>query len=570
MRLLLAFLSLLLLAVPAAQAGQASSTGAAPPVLNVHLSPQTKDGAIDRVDVELKFSELELDAGEPLLRMPLVIAGMPTAAYDASAIQARDGRGALTLTAVEEEPTPSGRYRSYTADRPIEGAIEFRYTAPLRQVTSSTRHGPLFDLRAQPGGAVGAGLSIFALPPTEETYRIKLDWDLSGLPQGSRGVWSFGEGASEHDGTMTTLSFTYFAFGDVKSEPESGSGPFGLYWFGQPTFDAPAVAALIQPLYAYMADFFKDEPDATYRVFIRHNIHPGGGGTALQRSFVFGYDDSGDVKTEDLQFLLAHEMVHNWPSLSGGEHGQTAWYTEGNADFYSLRLLHRAGLLNVDQFLAAMNSKARQYYTNPHLNLTNQRAGELFWQDSDAQRVPYGRGLMYLVEVDAMVRQASGGQRSLDDLVVEVLERQRSGEQIGLEAWMAIVQRELGEAGPARFRAMAAGETLAPPANSLAPCLRPVARSYRAFDLGFDDRRLGQVSELREGSAAAAAGLRNGDVVISSTDIHALRDSEDLPMEMVIERDAQRHQIRYLPRTAAVQGWGWERVPGVADAACNL
>lgn len=543
---------------------------AQPTPVRVVLTPSAVNGEVDRLGVELRFNELPVAAGEALVRMPTLIVGTPTAAYAADDIIASDASGPLPLSVVDEEPTPTGHYRRYITSRATRGAVTIRYAAPLREITRATRNGPLFDLRAQPGGAIGSGMYIFALPETESQYRIDLRWNLSALPRGSRGVWSLGEGRQRHVGQIDVLQQTFYAFGAVRSEPANGRGDFGLYWFGDPPFDVERVAEQVRPLYAYMSNFFRDPPGETYRVFIRQNLHPSGGGTALRRSFMFGYGIDGETTANGLQQLLAHEMAHNWPRLIDSQHALTAWYTEGAAEFYSLRLLYRAGLMSLDDFAEAMNERAFGYYTNPHIGLSNGAAGELFWRDARAQRVPYGRGIMYLARVDAQVRAAAGGARSLDTLVLEVSDRQRAGEEVGLEAWSAIMRRELGETGVAEFEAMAAGQMIVPPENSLGPCFRPVRYNARPFELGFDAMRLGVVADLQPGSAAANAGLREGDAIVSITRLNELQDDPSKLMEMVIERDGQRMPFTYAPRGAEVEAWRWERMADVPEAQCGL
>src|SRR5690606_1293922 len=124
-------------------------------------------------------------------------------------------------------------------------------------------------------------------------------------------------------------------------------------------------------------------------------------------------------------------------------HPLTAWYTEGAAEFYASTLAYRAGVLSADDLLDIVNRRADSYYANPHLRLSNAEAGRIFWSDSRAQRVPYGRGFMYLTNINAQVRAASSGQRSLDDLVLDLLARQRRGEPAGLAEWKALIVAEL-------------------------------------------------------------------------------------------------------------------------------
>lgn len=543
---------------------------AEPQTLAVTLKPLPDgQGGIARLNVEMRLPSPSIADGEALLRMPVTLVSTPTAAYAAEDIHVRDSQGDLPLRAVDDPATPEGVYRRYLPQRAAAGDLVVSYGAAPRAVSAETRNGPLFDLRAQTGGLMGAGVYFFALPVSDEPYRITLNWDLSALPDGARGVWSLGEGERTITAPASTLSFSFYAVGAVSSEPEAGAEDFALYWLAQPPFDIEELAGETRALYTYMARFFGDE-HAPYRVFVRENPYPAGGGTALAKSFMFGYGANGQTTGGGLQMLLAHEMAHNWPRLTDSAHPLTAWYTEGAAEYYSSTLAYRAGLLSADDLLDIVNRRADGYYANPHLGLSNAEAGKIFWSDARAQRVPYGRGFMYLTNVNAQVRAASGGQRSLDDLVLELLARQRRGEPAGLTEWRALLVAELGEAAGQEFDAMTEGELITPLPDSLGPCFRAVAVQARPYDLGFDEMRLGVVADLRAGSAAARAGLANGDEILTLTPIPELQKDEGRMMEMTIRRDGRTYGVRYLPRGEPVSGWRWERVEDVAADHCAL
>lgn len=569
------------LAAPAS-AAEAAEVRATPPsaplpTLDVVLAPHAvvgqggQVGQVDRLDVQLRIGAPGIVAGQALLRMPLTIVSTPTAAYDAAAIHASDERGPLKLTAVDEAATPTATYRRYEVDRATSGNVTVRYATPPRAVDAGTRNGPLFDLRAQPGGVMGAGVYFFALPEQADhaPYRITLKWNMAAMPAGARGVWSGGEGDQNTIGPADVLAFSFYAAGAVQSVPADGKGDFGLYWLAKPPFDVAQLAGGLKKLYASMSAFFNDA-GAPYRIFIRANPYPAGGGTALPKSFMFGYGVDGESASNDLQMLLAHEMTHNWPRLDDSEHALTAWYTEGTAEYYSALLALRAGVIDQAKFLGVVNERAAGYYTNVFRNLSNTDAGAKFWTDARAQRVPYGRGFMYLARVDAQIRAASGGKRSLDNLVLEIRARQQRGGKVGNAEWLQMVVAEIGEGARAEFDEMVAGKPIAPLPSAFAPCYRPVRGSERPFDLGFDEMRLGVVSGLRADSAAAAAGVQEGDQIAAITPLRALRSDPAQVMRLGVQRGGQVLELSYLPRGAAVPSWHWERVAGVPEAACKL
>lgn len=545
----------------------ASNALAADP-LAVTLTPKAdQDGQVQSLGVELRLPAPAITAGQALLRMPVHIVSTPTAAYSAEQISVTDAQGPLILTAVDEAPSPEGVYRQYIAQRAPVGDVTVRYSTAPRAVSSETRNGPLFDLRGQDGGLMGAGVYFFALPPAQTPYDITLNWDLSDLPQGARGVWSMGEGARTLTAPASALSFSFYAMGNVSSEPAQGSEDFALYWVNTPPFDIQKLADETRTLYGSMASFFNDA-NAPYRVFVRENPYPAGGGTALAQSFMFGYGAGGETTSGGLQMLLAHEMAHNWPRLTDDEHALTAWYTEGMAEYYSWVLAYQVGLVEPLDFLKIANDRAADYYANPHRNLSNADAGKLFWSDARAQRVPYGRGFMYLLNVNAQIRDASNGTRSLDDVVNEILQLQRDGQPAGLEQWVQIVTREIGPEAKAQFEAMVAGETLTPLRGTLSPCFIPHEEVILPWDLGFDEMRLGVVAQLRADSPAAKAGLKDGDEIVSMPSIKDVRGDQHRMIDMTVRRDGQLLNFSYLPRGEAIDGWQWQPVHDAERYGC--
>jgi hypothetical protein len=553
---------------------QAALAAPAPPALDVVLAPHAAPGqpaVVDRLDVTLHIAAPGVAAGKALLRMPLTIVSTPTAAYPAAAIHASDAAGPLPLVAVDEAPTPTATYRRYETARATKGDVVVRYATPPRAVDAQTRNGPLFDLRAQPGGIMGAGVYFLALPQNEggAPYKLSLKWDLAAMPAGARGVWSGGEGTQTRVAPSEVLAFSFYAAGAIKSEPATGKNDFGLYWLAPPPFEIAPLAAGLRTLYGSMAAFFHDT-GAPYRIFIRANPYPAGGGTALAKSFMFGYGVNGETASTDLQMLLAHEMTHNWPRLTDDDHAATAWYTEGMAEYYSAILTLRAGVIDQPKFLDVINDRATGYATNPFRDLSNAAVGAKFWSDARAQRVPYGRGFMYLARVDAQLRAATKNAYSLEDVVLEILARQKRGEKGGIAEWLALITAKLGDSARTEYQAMVDGQPQVPLATGFAPCYRPVQVQVRPFDLGFDEMRLGQATSVRSESTAYAAGVREGDKIVALTSMQDVKADPALVMHMTVQRGAGQVKIDYLPRAAPVPAWQWERVPGVPDTACKL
>jgi predicted metalloprotease with PDZ domain len=266
-------------------------------------------------------------------------------------------------------------------------------------------------------------------------------------------------------------------------------------------------------------------------------------------------------------------MAHTWPAMQG-EHGDTAWYSEGTAEYYSLALSWRAGAIPLEKVVKTLNERADAYYSNPYRALTNPQAAEKFWSDPVAQTVPYGRGWLYLVQTDAEIRQASKGQRSLDDVVKELRRRQVAGKPYGIPQWLELVGQELGAAkAKAGYDHMVSGGLLVPLDAAFGPCLSVEKHPARPFELGFARKSLNDdrvVRELVPGSAADQAGIHNGDVIVEVSDVNKVRADETLPIVLTLRRDGTQQTVSYTPRGAPVEGYRWARNPTAPASACHF
>ncbi|KFZ30650.1 hypothetical protein IDSA_08955 [Pseudidiomarina salinarum] len=536
------------------------------PGLSVLLAPYG-ESEVEGMDVTLRLSEPGAAAGDALLSMPVVLVGTPTAAYSAEQVQAADEQGELVLTARDEDPTSSGQYRSYLVPRDTVGDVTVSYRAEPRQVDKNTRNGPLFDVRPQDGGIMGAGVYFMLLPSDEQAkYDVGMDWDFSNAPAGTSGAWSLGEGEQELTLTVSNLRFAYYAAGEVKRAVDDPDAAFNLYWITEPPFNIEKLAANITRLFKTMAEFH-GQPDASYRVFIRSNPHAGGGGTGFIDSFAFSWGIDEDASEDGPLMLLSHEIAHNWTGLNGKDepHALTAWYSEGTAEYYKVVMAHRAGLMSRAEVLETINDMAEGYYSNPYVAASNEAAGEMFWKDGLAQRVPYGRGFMYLTNADAKIIAASDGEATLDTLVLQINALQDEGENIGNERWQQLLAGYIGNEAFTDHQAMVSGELIVPHPQAWGPCFAPYQTQVRGFELGFDRMNLGQVTNLTADSNAAIAGLLEGDKIVSFTPLRTLRDDVEAKMTIIVERDGETFDYTYLPRGDSLPAWLWRDVAPEVD-----
>lgn len=436
------------------------------------------------VDDERIVGEVTFDGtvgnNETLVQMPTSLASIPTANYSADGIVAWDLLGPIELSSYDladgEEDQPT---RYWVAQRNTRGPITFNFTARPRIVPATTQLGPLFDIRTNDGGLLGSFWALIPTPPTldETTYNSTIFWNIT---SDTKAIWTWGIGAGPHylNDTLATLVDTFFAVGNVSLYPsgaDSDDSKFGIYLLQDTPFDMPNITEFIQEFFVYSSNFWQDDMSKPYRVFFRHNTEhantDGTGGTALLRSFMYGWYNAS-VTDSRLTTILAHEMTHNWPSMTVATLAEQSHYNEGNAEYYSLRLLWRSGLFSTSEYLSEMNSRLSDYYTNPTVNLSDEAAMDIAWTTRDAQKIPYGRGMIHLTNIDAEVRDKYNGTERLDSLSLDYLALcADTPANCTLDNWFGIMSAALDQSVVDEWNQVMTGSPLiVPKTGSLGPC----------------------------------------------------------------------------------------------------
>lgn len=557
--------------------GSAAAQAPKPLVLTLQPGPLKQTDDIDAgsgvVDVTMTIPDVQAAAGAPLFKLPRVVANVETVATTLKELVARDGFGVVPLAASDTQG-PGGPVRHWTSTRDVQGDLVIHYQAPIDNQPPARGAAPPYSLRTEGGGFSGVGNVFLTLPEGDKNYPLSLRWDLSKLDAHASATSSFGEGdVNLPSGAPARLWSTIFMAGPMTRVPaEVASHGFSSAWLGTPSTDPAPLMAWAGKLHEWMNGFFGDGKQAPpYRVFLRYNPINAGGGTALTRSLLITHGKG--VSTDDLKITLSHEMAHTW---TGGV--DAAWYDEGIAVHYQALAPFRAGLLTAQQFLDDLNHTAARYYSDALNTTPDAEIMPRFWEDTRIRTLPYDRGAMYFAVVDARLRKASGGQRSLDDLVLEMNQRRGAKSDTTPAAmaalWPQLLARELGPAGTALHASMLAGEVIVPESGDFGPCFTRTAKRVRRFELGFEPASLvGDVKTIRglqAGGEAAKAGLRNGDVVTYAVAMDKLQGEQDARLTLDVSRDGRRFPVTYLPRGEPVRVWQWRRAPGVTDSNCRL
>lgn len=410
-------------------------------------------------DVKMKLENPQLSAGDKLCDLWKMVAGVPGAELSEEGVKAADAKGTLPLTmTIEKDPTGFPK-RVWKPERETEGDVTFSYRFFPRDVTGVDRCHPYFDVVTEKNGALLPGVTTLAAVP-EGQYHIFISWDKSAMPEEAKVVSIKGCGDFDYVGTPQDYTFTLYQVGKIH-RTDDASGKRHIYWLDDYLPDNEKVISQLPALLQEICTFFGDE-QLEYSIFFRKEpFRYSNGGTAFDGGFVFGYSDEMPLDMEAGLNTLAHETVHNWPALDQIEDGGS-WYSEGTAEFYSLMIPLRAGIASPAQAAEWITEKCTNYYNNPYQNLTNQEAYDRAWEDIVLQKVPYGRGFVYLAETDYLLRKNSGGAKSLDDLVLTFVSWRREGKKVTDADWEALIEKELGSDAVTHFRGVMSGKETIP------------------------------------------------------------------------------------------------------------
>lgn len=425
--------------------------------LRIKLTPWIDENCtFNYCDVEMTLEDAELKKGEKLADFWVMVAGVPGCDFDEKGLYAVDEIGELELIqSIEKDPMTTFDKKVWCVERETKGNVTLSYRFLPRDVSEIDRCHPYFDTIAEENGALIPGVT--SLVSVEmKSYHIFISWDKSHMPKDARGVSIKGCGDYDYIGTPMDYTFTLYMAGNIKNSTDN-TGKYNVYWLNDNLPDKDKVIEQIPILIKEMAKFFKDD-DLKYSIFIRKEpFKYSNGGTAFNGGFAYGYSDEMPLKMEEALNTLAHETVHNWPSLEMITTEEN-WYSEGTAEFYSIMVPLRSGIISPEQAANWITEKCPNYYQNEYQNISCLEAYQRAWEGVMIQKVPYGRGFIYLAHVDYQIRKATEGKKSLDDIVLEIESRKRTGKRYNTEVWIELIKAELGEKSVSEFEDMLAGK----------------------------------------------------------------------------------------------------------------
>jgi hypothetical protein len=110
------------------------------------------------------------------------------------------------------------------------------------------------------------------------------------------------------------------------------------------------------------------------------------------------------------------------------------------------------------------------------------------------------------------------------------------------------------------------GREIVAPSSAYGPGFARDRITVGLFDLGFDELNSLRIAPriikgLRPGSAAAQAGLQDGDEVLMHDDLNDIRPRPEAILHLTVRRRRDTIAIQYLPRRDQVPAYRWKVQP---------
>lgn len=403
------------------------------------------------------------------------------------------------------------------------------------------------------------GSTVWVLPSWEDTKPLDIEVEWRGLPDSwsVANSFSFQKRKVRFKRDIRSLRSSIWVAGDFRIVGSSANGkPVYLAVRGEWKFSDNELADIVGRMIEAQRSFWNDDSEDHYLVTLVPIFEgPNAlsiGGTGLRDSFSLFATENATIGR--LRSILAHEYAHNWiPGKLGRmpkDERSMYWFSEGFTEYYTHLLLFRAGLITREEMIGEYNALIREYYLSPVRTEPNERIIRDFWSDQSVQRLPYLRGFLLALNWNAAIRKASGGKRSLDDVMFELLRTSENGtRELSPSLLTGQISKHIGKDISGEFdRHITNGELMVPAADALGNDLELRTDEIRVFELGFDIQHLLKEKEfigIKENTAAFDAGIRNGQKLVGGISVSLGDTSKEVALT-VSDADGTK-AVSYLP-----------------------
>lgn len=359
------------------------------------------------------------------------------------------------------------------------------------------------------------GEGLFATPEGRDDAPARFRW--TGWPAGWK-VASDLDHLANRPGTLDDIvESAGIGAPDLELvERQIDGAPFRLAMRGKWSFTPVALADRVAAV-MHAENAYWDDRGRAFFVPVAPMVPQGLGRSTngTGRTDGFAIASTTNFRLEDATQFLGHEYAHSWvPREIGGQLAENEaegyWLNEGFVDFTAARALVRSGIWSIEDYAKAQNEVLLRLATSPARRLDNKTLAARFWSDGSAQQMPYDRGNIFALWVDAQL----AGKGGIDG----VLKKQRAMAKVGNSAGAPLlfptaVREVTGiDLSAAIARHIDRGEPILLPAKIA--CLDVAMADRTVFHRGFDADATVAAGNVIAGvdpaGNAHAAGLRDG------------------------------------------------------------
>ena len=470
---------------------------------------------------------------------------------------------------VEDTKEPHVKILHHRPNQRVSLTYEVVTQPPGTPLTVAVYHNPV--LRPSYFYVIGHALWVYPEMSGTTPLRVTLQW--KNIPTGWTLINSFGVGEPRQKVKTTLHEFRKGTFlaGDYRIKRfEIKKRPVYAVTRGEWRFPDEKLNSLVQKVVQAQRDFWNSYDFPYYFVAVlpsdRRNVRGGEGRT---NSFsLYLPKNLTTLSVEHDLYLLAHETFHAWNPLRLGayENDRLYWFGEGVTDYYAFLLLLRAGLMSLEEYVAAHNSWIKAYYTSPVRSLTVDEMVQKRQTDWDAGQLFYKKGYLLANHLDFTIRSKTNGKHSLDDVMRSLLRSSKPGSielsEKRIEDALRPYLKDQGASDIEKY--MVRGE-LVPTNNSFGACATVDEIEHRSFDAGFDMETWAKsrvFSGVVPGSNAYQAGLRDGQKWVSGAMMQG--DPTSLVKFTVIEGETEKVVQFYPASTEAIRLPKFKLKPGLS------
>lgn len=525
-----------------AVAGSAERTGR----VAYRISPVFDGKTLSEIAVEVR---LQADkSGETMLELPDQYGGVKDHWHYLSPLVATGA----TITA----PTEATRLLRSAPNARI--TIRYHVRSAYKSDPDASGGNAYNGAIVRPDWFASLGEFIFITPKGSEKASASLAW--AGWPRS----WVTASSATEHASTVEDVAESSLIAGpDVAIQTRSiKGGALKVATRGRFDWDISGYADQVAAIITAQRSFW-NEADGNYTVILFQLApSPGSsstGGTGRAHGFV--QYASPDTRSDILFRIIAHEHMHNWIPRRIGEDPETEkdaaavfWLSEGFTDLYTARTLLRAGLWTPQQFVDDLNRTLAGLASSSARTYPNSRIVADFWNDPAVGQLPYDRGHLFALLLDAELRR--NGKPGLDAVIFAMRDRWLAAPSKAkpaiIDNLLVTLDAQMFDARPLIDTYIDAGKPIALPADLFGGCANIVETAIPVFKPGFDrdaTAAAGAFAGVDPQGAAYRAGLRNGMKRLAR--LGGQEGDSRVPLSYRVTDNAGDRTISWLPAGGA-------------------